>query len=88
MASAKKYDAIIIWAGQSGGTVDLGKVRQRKRDIFDMYCRGCRGHIEDSAWVDLLMGQACFVDRKIVEVQLNESRTKQLSTCPLSTSYL
>jgi pyruvate/2-oxoglutarate dehydrogenase complex dihydrolipoamide dehydrogenase (E3) component len=137
MVTAKKYDAIIIGAGQSGGplstalaqagwqtalierthvggtcvnegctptktmvasarvahlarraadygvntgpiTVDLTKVRQRKRDIVDMFRSGSRGHIEETAGVDLLMGEARFIESKTVEVQLNEGGTEQL----------
>ncbi|MCB0165759.1 MAG: mercuric reductase [Anaerolineae bacterium] len=138
MTSPKKYDAIIIGAGQAGGplstalaearwhtaliewqhvggscinegctptktmvasarvaylarraadygvnvgpvTVDLAKVRQRKRDIVTKFRRGSQKHIEQADGVDLVFGQARFVDHKRVEVQLDSGHTQTLT---------
>src|SRR5438045_6129083 len=39
-------------------TVDMVKVRQRKRDIVDSFRNGSQQRIESNEGVDLLMGQA------------------------------
>ncbi len=59
-------------------TVDLTKVRQRKRDIVDMFRNGSRRHIEQTDGVDLLFGEGYFTGPKTVEVALNEGGTRQL----------
>ena len=60
-------------------SVDMVRVRQRKRDIVESFRQGNRGWIEN-AGVDLLMGEATFVGPKTVEVRLNdEARIRQLS---------
>lgn len=60
-------------------TVDMAKVRQRKRDIVDMFRNGSQGHIESTEGVDLLFGTARFTGHKTLEVALNEGGTQQLT---------
>jgi pyruvate/2-oxoglutarate dehydrogenase complex dihydrolipoamide dehydrogenase (E3) component len=60
-------------------TVDLAKVRQRKRDIVETFRQGSQGHIERTEGVDLLFGQARFVAAKTIEIQLNEGGVRQLA---------
>ncbi len=60
-------------------TVDLAKVRQRKRDIVEMFRHGSQGHVEQTEGVDLLFGQARFVAAKTIEVQLNDGGVRQLT---------
>lgn len=60
-------------------TVDMTKVRQRKRDIVDMFRSGSRRRIEKTDGVDLLMGTARFTGPKTLEVNLNEGGTRQLA---------
>ncbi len=60
-------------------SVDMGKVRQRKRDIVDSFRGGSQRRIEQTEGVDLLMGEACFVGPKMLEVQLNDGPTRQLT---------
>lgn len=144
MTTPKKYDAIIIGAGQAGGplstalaeagrqtaliewqhvggtcvnegctptktmvasarvaylarraadygvnvgqvTVDLARVRQRKRDIVATFRRGSQQHIEQTDGVDLLFGRARFVDHKQVEVQLDNG---QIATLTAETIFI
>src|SRR5947199_2643226 len=41
-------------------TVNMAKVRQRKRDIVDSFRNGSQSRIEQTAGVDLLFGEASF----------------------------
>jgi pyruvate/2-oxoglutarate dehydrogenase complex dihydrolipoamide dehydrogenase (E3) component len=59
-------------------TVDMTKVRQRKRDIVDSFRNGSQRRIESTKGVDLLMGEARFTGPKTVEVRLKNGETQQL----------
>ncbi len=60
-------------------TIDMVKVRQRKRAIVDSFRNGSQSRIEHTEGVDLLMGEAHFTAPKTIEVRLNEGETRQLS---------
>ncbi|MHB8626731.1 MAG: mercuric reductase [Aggregatilineales bacterium] len=60
-------------------TIDMVKVRQRKRDIVDSFRSGSQSHIEKTKGVDLIMGEARFTGAKTVEVHLNDGSTRQLT---------
>ncbi|HKF37363.1 MAG TPA: mercuric reductase [Ktedonobacteraceae bacterium] len=60
-------------------TIDMVKVRQRKRDIVNSFRRGNERRIEHAAGLDLLMGEASFTGPKTMEVLLNNGETRQLS---------
>src|SRR6266478_549772 len=45
-------------------TIDMVKVRQRKRDIVDSFRGGSERRIEQTAGLDLLMGEASFTGPK------------------------
>jgi pyruvate/2-oxoglutarate dehydrogenase complex dihydrolipoamide dehydrogenase (E3) component len=60
-------------------TVDMVKVRQRKRDIVDSFRNGSQRRIESTAGLDLLMGEARFTGPKSLEVRLNNGETRQLT---------
>ena len=60
-------------------TVDLAKVRQRKRDIVDSFRGGSQRRIEQTEGLDLLMGQARFTGPRSVEVSLNGGGTRHLT---------
>src|SRR5438128_10794213 len=60
-------------------TVDMIKVRQRKRDIVDSFRNGSQSRIEGTEGVDLLMGEAHFTAMKEVEVRLTNGETRQLT---------
>ena len=60
-------------------TIDMVKVRQRKRDIVDSFRGGSERRIERTAGLDLLMGEASFTGPKTLEVLLNDGETRQLT---------
>jgi pyruvate/2-oxoglutarate dehydrogenase complex dihydrolipoamide dehydrogenase (E3) component len=60
-------------------TVDMAKVRQRKRAIVDSFRNGSQGRIERTEGVDLLFGAASFSGPKTIEVRMNDGGTRQLS---------
>ncbi|MGD9001321.1 MAG: mercuric reductase [Anaerolineae bacterium] len=60
-------------------SVDMVKVRERKRDIVDSFTTGSRRRIENTAGVDLLMGEARFTGPKAVEVKLNDGSARHLT---------
>ncbi len=60
-------------------SVDMSVVRKRKRDIVDSFRGGSERRIKNSENVDLLMGEACFVGQKTLEVRLNDGGTRLLS---------
>jgi len=60
-------------------TIDMIKVRQRKRDIVDSFRNGSQRRIESAPGLDLLMGEASFTGPKTLEVRLNNGDTRQLT---------
>lgn len=60
-------------------TIDMIKVRQRKRDIVDSFRNGSQRRIESTAGVDLLMGEASFTGLKEIEVHLADGESRQLT---------
>src|SRR5258708_2954713 len=60
-------------------SIDMTKVRQRKRDIVNNFRSGSERRIESTAGVDLLMGEARFSGPKSVDVRLNSGETLQLT---------
>src|SRR5579883_749647 len=51
-------------------SVDLAKVRERKRAIVESFRSGGQGRIEKTANLELIFGEAGFVDRRSVRVRL------------------
>jgi pyruvate/2-oxoglutarate dehydrogenase complex dihydrolipoamide dehydrogenase (E3) component len=60
-------------------TVDMTKVRERKRDIVDRFRGGSQRRIERTEGLDLIMGQARFVEARTIEVELNDGGLRMLS---------
>jgi len=60
-------------------TVDLKTVRQRKRDIVESFRAGSRSSVEEKDTLDLIEGDAHFVNPETVEVALNEGGTRTLT---------
>ena len=60
-------------------TVEMTRVRQRKRDIVDSFRNGSQRRIESTEGVDLLMGEASFTGTKVLEVRLNNGEIRQLT---------
>ncbi len=60
-------------------SMDILKVRQRKRDIVDSFRSGSERRIEQTEGVDLLAGAASFAGEKSIDVRLNDGETRQLT---------
>jgi pyruvate/2-oxoglutarate dehydrogenase complex dihydrolipoamide dehydrogenase (E3) component len=60
-------------------TIDMTKVRQRKRDIVESFRNGSQRRIETTDGVDLLMGEASFTGPQTLEVRLNNGEMLQLT---------
>lgn len=59
-------------------TVDMVKVRQRKRDIVASFCGSSQHRLESTEGLDLLMGEVHFTGPRILEVRLNGGETREL----------
>src|SRR6478736_4843823 len=59
-------------------SVDLAKVRQRKRDIVESFRGGSERRITRTPGVDLLKGEARFIGPKRVAVRLSTGETREL----------
>src|SRR5665811_2229401 len=60
-------------------SVDMARVRERKRDIVNSWRAGSEGRLEAAAGLDLVMGEARFVGAHEVEVDLLAGGTRVLS---------
>jgi len=60
-------------------SVDLEKVRQRQREIVEMFRNGSQRGIEKTDGVDLIFGEASFTGPKALLVQLPEGGTRPLT---------
>ena len=60
-------------------TVDMIRVRQRKRDIVERFRIHNLRPIETTEGLDLLMGEASFTGPKTLEVRLNNGELRQLT---------
>jgi pyruvate/2-oxoglutarate dehydrogenase complex dihydrolipoamide dehydrogenase (E3) component len=74
---ARRADDYGVRAGPV--TVDMARVRQRKRDMVESFRSSNRQRIEGTEDLDLLMGEARFVAPKEVEVSLNGGGTRRLT---------
>lgn len=59
-------------------TVDMNKVRKRKRDMVESFRGGSQRRIERTEGLDLIMGQARFVGPKTIGVRLNDGGLRTL----------
>ncbi len=60
-------------------SVDMTRVRQRKRDIVEIFRIHNLRPIEATESLDLLMGEASFTGPKTLEVRLNNGELRQLT---------
>jgi pyruvate/2-oxoglutarate dehydrogenase complex dihydrolipoamide dehydrogenase (E3) component len=60
-------------------TVDLKKVRQRKRDIVDSFRNGNQSRIEKTANLVLIFGEASFTAAKTILVRMNDGGQRTMS---------
>jgi len=60
-------------------SIDLLKVRQRKRDIVDSFRNGSQSRIEETANLELIFGKASFIGSKTIAVRTNDGGQRALS---------
>jgi len=60
-------------------SIDLRKVRQRKRDIVDKFRNGSQAGIEKTANLELIFGEAKFTAARTVEVRSSDGAVRSLS---------
>jgi len=60
-------------------SIDLAKVRQRKRNIVDSFRNGSQSRIEKTANLELIFGEAAFSASKTVTVRTNDGGQRVLS---------
>ena len=60
-------------------SIDLRKVRERKRNIVDKFRNGVQSRIEKAANLDLIFGDARFTGPKTVEVRSKDAVQRSLS---------
>jgi pyruvate/2-oxoglutarate dehydrogenase complex dihydrolipoamide dehydrogenase (E3) component len=60
-------------------SIDMLKVRRRKRDIVDSFRNGSQSKIEKTANLELIFGEARFTGPKTVEVRLPDGTQRTLS---------
>lgn len=60
-------------------SVDLQKVRERKRNIVDSFRNGSQARIEKTANLDLIFGEASFSGPRVVDVRRNDGSQITLS---------
>jgi pyruvate/2-oxoglutarate dehydrogenase complex dihydrolipoamide dehydrogenase (E3) component len=64
--------------GISGASVDMVKVRQRKRNMVRSFREGSENRIKKAQGLDLFMGRAKFIDPKSVLVSMNHGNENTL----------
>src|SRR5271165_4836713 len=60
-------------------SIDMERVRQRKRDIVASFRGGSQGRIEKTANLDLIFGEASFTGPKSILVRLQDGGQRELS---------
>ena len=60
-------------------SIDLGRVRERKRDIVNRFRNGSQSRIEKTANLDLIFGEARFTAPKTVEVRSKDGSRQTIS---------
>lgn len=60
-------------------SVDLAKVRQRKREVVESFRGGSERRLNNVENLELIMGEAKFTGQKSVQISLNNGGTRDLS---------
>src|SRR5271154_2303040 len=60
-------------------TIDMKRVRTRKRDIVRLFRNGSQKHIEETENLDLIFGEAAFTGTKSVRVRLKKGSERTLT---------
>jgi pyruvate/2-oxoglutarate dehydrogenase complex dihydrolipoamide dehydrogenase (E3) component len=62
-----------------GVVVEMAAVRQRKREVVDMFSTGSERGMQRHETLELIFGEARFVGSKEIEVRLNDGGTRTLT---------
>jgi pyruvate/2-oxoglutarate dehydrogenase complex dihydrolipoamide dehydrogenase (E3) component len=60
-------------------TIDMEKIRQRKRDIVESFRSGSRRRIDNTDGLDLLEGQARFTGPRSIEVKMKDGSSRHIT---------
>jgi len=60
-------------------SIDMKKVRQRKRDIVESFRKRGEKHIQDTQNLDLISGEASFTGPKTLEVKSHDGKSRSVS---------
>ena len=60
-------------------SVDLERVRQRKRDIVESFRNGSQKRIEDTKNLELIFGEASFLDRRTIAIRAFDGAERVIS---------
>lgn len=60
-------------------TIDMSRVRQRKRDIVDTFRNGNQSRMEKTPNLDLLFGEASFTGPRSIQVRLHDDSKRTLT---------
>jgi pyruvate/2-oxoglutarate dehydrogenase complex dihydrolipoamide dehydrogenase (E3) component len=63
--------------------IDLGRVRQRKRDIVTSFRNGSQGRIEKAANLELIFGEARFTGPKSLQVGVKDGTQRELAAAQI-----
>jgi pyruvate/2-oxoglutarate dehydrogenase complex dihydrolipoamide dehydrogenase (E3) component len=76
---ARRADDYGVHAGSGPITLDLRLVRERKRKVVDSFRNGSQSHIEKTANLELIFGEARFTGPRTVEVRSSDGSLRSLS---------
>ncbi|MGH2397976.1 MAG: FAD-dependent oxidoreductase, partial [bacterium] len=65
--------------GTGSVTIDMARVRQRKRDIVEKFRNGSQRRLEKTEGLDLIFGEASFADRSTLDVRQKDGTTRRLT---------
>jgi pyruvate/2-oxoglutarate dehydrogenase complex dihydrolipoamide dehydrogenase (E3) component len=71
--------AVDYGVGTGSVTVDMQRVRQRKRDIVNSFRNGSQRRLEKTEGLDLIFGEASFADRRTLEVRQKDGTTRRVT---------
>jgi pyruvate/2-oxoglutarate dehydrogenase complex dihydrolipoamide dehydrogenase (E3) component len=60
-------------------TIDMSRVRERKRDIVNSFRNGNQSRVENTPNLDLIFGKASFTGPRSIQVRLNDGEQRTLT---------
>lgn len=61
-----------------GYSVDMKRIKKRKDDVVSLFRNGSQSGLEKTRGLDLVFGEAVFMDEKTITVKLNSGRETQM----------